>query len=392
MGIDLTMRYQVGGSLKYDDSTYIVRQADEQLYTGLKTGNFCYVLDCHQTGKSSLLHRTIKRLEKENYICVYLNSFLLGTNQITPIQWYKGIIISLLHKLNLTKQVNFESWWEQQSELEPVQRLYQFVEQVLLREVQNNRIFIFIDNINSLLSLNFPVNDFFIWICYCYEQQAHNPSFQRLGFALFGVASPSNLIVDRHRTPFNIGQAINLCDFQLHEAMPLAEGLEEVVSQPRAILQHIIHWTKGQPLLTQKLCQLVVQVALESYKEPITIPNGTEGYWVEQLVRSHIIQHWEFQDEPEHLRTIRDRLLFDEHKAGKLLNIYQQVLQVEELRNSNPIDNLIPADNSEEQIALLLSGLVGNYNGYLRVKNPIYRSVFTPQWVLRQLENLHFSW
>ncbi|WP_146195762.1 hypothetical protein [Nostoc commune] len=40
------------------------------------------------------------------------------------------------------------------------------------------------------------------------------------------------------------------------------------------------------PFLTQKLCQLVVQVALESYKGTITIPNGAEGYWVEQLVRS----------------------------------------------------------------------------------------------------------
>ena len=386
------MRYQVGGSLKYDDSTYIVRQADKQLYTGLKTGNFCYVFNSHQTGKSSLLHRTIHRLEKENYICVYLNSFLLASNQITPIQWYKGFIFSLFHKLNLTEWVNFETWWEQQLELDPVQQLYKFVGQVLLREIKNNRIFIFINNINSLLSLNFPVNDFFIWIRYCYEQQAHNPSFQRLGFALFGVASPSDLIADRHRTPFNIGRAIKLCDFQLHEAMPLLEGLEEVVSQPQVILQHIIHWTRGQPFLTQKLCQLVVQVALESDKAPITIPNGAEGYWVEQLVRSRIIQHWEFQDEPEHLRTIRDRLLFDEHKARKLLNIYQQMLQIEELRNRNPIENLIPADNSEKQTELLLSGLVENYNGYLRVKNPIYRSVFTPQWVSRQLENLPFSW
>ncbi|MBN3960154.1 AAA-like domain-containing protein [Nostoc sp. NMS8] len=385
------MRYQVGGSLKYDDSTYIVRQADEQLYTRLKTGDFCYVCNSHQTGKSSLLHQTIHRLEKENYICVYLNSVLLGTNQITPIQWYKGIIVSLFHKLNLTERVNFGSWWEQQSELDPVQKLYQFVEQVLLREFQNNRILIFIDNINSLLSLNFPVNDFFIWIRYCYEQQAHNPSSQRLGFALFGVASPSNLITDRYGNPFKIGKAIKLCDFQLHEAIPLLEGLEEVVTQPQAILQYIIHWTRGQPFLTQKLCQLVVQVALESYKGAITIPNGTEGYWIEQLVRSRIIQHWEFQDEPEHLRTIRDRLLFDEYKAGKLLNVYQQVLQVEELKNRNPIENLIPADNSEEQIELLLSGLVENCNGYLRVKNPIYRSVFNPQWVSRQLENLPFS-
>ncbi|MEH2068921.1 MAG: hypothetical protein V7K47_12295 [Nostoc sp.] len=173
--------------------------------------------------------------------------------------------------------------------------------------------------------------------------------------------------------------------------MPLLEGLEEVVNEPQAILLYIIHWTKGQPFLTQKLCDLVVQVALESSKETIDIPNGTEGYWIEQLVRSRIIQRWEFQDEPEHLRTIRNRLLYNEHKTVKLLSIYQQVLQVEELRYRNPIENLIPANDSEEQTELLLSGLVENYNGYLRVKNPIYRSVFNPQWVSRQLDNLPFS-
>lgn len=322
------MRYQVGGSLKYDDSTYVFRQADEQLYAGLKAGTFCYVLNCHHTGKSSLLHQTIQRLEKEDYKCVYLNTDLLGSKQTTPIQWYKALIASLFYKLNLTKQVNFQNWWEQQSELEPILRLHTFIEQVLLNEVKNNRIFIFIDNINSLLSLNCSVSDFFIWICHFYNQQAYNPNFKRLGFALSGVASPSNLVADKYPTPFKIGQAIELNDFQLHEATPLLQGLEEVVSEPQAILHLIIHWTRGQPFLTQKLCQLILQVALENSNKIITIPDGAKGFWVEQLVRSRIIQHWELQDKPQHLGTIRDRLLFDEQKAGKLLRIYQRVLQV----------------------------------------------------------------
>lgn len=377
------MRYQVGGSLGGDDPNYVVRQADEQLYIGLKTGNFCYVLNSPQMGKSSLLQRTKHRLEKEGCACVYLDLARLGSESTTPVQWYKGIIASLFYEFNLGEQDNFKKWWEQQAELAYVQRLQQFVEQVLLKEVKSDRIFIFIDEIDSLLSLKFPINDFFVWIRDCYNHQTDNPDFNRLGFAVFGVVSPSDLINNQHQSPFNIGQAIELYGFQLHEATPLLKGLEQIISQPRAILQEIFHWTKGQPFLTQKLCQLVVRVALESSTKMITIPPGAEGFWIEQLVKSRIILHWESQDEPEHLCTIKNRLLFHEHRAGRLLGLYQQILQTQSNQTFG-----VPTDDSREQTELLLSGLVEKHNGYLKIKNPIYKSVFNAEWVIRQLDNL----
>jgi WD40 repeat protein len=377
------MRYQVGGSLRGDDPTYVIRQADEQLYTELKTGDFCYVLNSRQMGKSSLLQRTSHRLEQEGYACVYLDVSRLGSEETTPVQWYKGIIISLLHALDLAQQINFEDWWRQQAELSLVQRLHQFVEEVLLPRVQQQRIFIFIDEIDSLLSLSFPVNDFFVWIRHCYNLRSHKSQFQRLGFAIFGVATPSDLISDKQRTPFNIGKAIELYGFQLHEAKPLVKGLEAVINQPEIVLREIIYWTKGQPFLTQKLCRLVVQVALESSRGRINLPAGTEVLWVEQLVRSRLIEHWESQDEPEHLRTIRDRLFFKEERTGRLLGLYQRVLQAEE-KQALPI----PTDDSREQTELLLSGLVEKRDGYLKIKNPIYRSVFNAQWVTQQLDAL----
>lgn len=388
------MRYQLGGSLRGDDPNYVIRQADEQLYACLKAGDFCYVFNSRQMGKTSLLQHTSYRLVAQSYSCAYLDVTRLGSEDTTPQQWYKGIILSLFYSFNLAEKVNFKEWWDKQSGISLVQQLHQFVEQVLLPNVKSEsledgevqHIIIFIDEIDSLLSLSFGISDFFAWIRYCYNQRADDPNFQRLGFALFGVASPTDLIADKRRTPFNIGRAIELEGFKLHEAKPLLKGLEQVVNQPQAVLQEIIYWSGGQPFLTQKLCQLIVHAALETSKSRIDLPPETAAFWLEQLVQTQIIQNWESKDEPEHLRTIRDRLLFDQQRAGRLLGLYQQVLQAEELVDSKAF--AVPTDDSREQTELILSGLVERYNGYLRIKNPIYRRVFNAQWVNRQLDNL----
>lgn len=94
-------------------------------------------------------------------------------------------------------------------------------------------------------------------------------------------------------------------------------------------------------------------------------------------MQQRILESWEFQDEPEHLRTIRDRVLSNPERSTRLLGLYQQVL-----------DSAVPFDGSDEQIELLLSGLVSNQRGQIVVKNPIYRAIFHPDWVSQQLAHL----
>jgi hypothetical protein len=72
------------------------------------------------------------------------------------------------------------------------------------------------------------------------------------------------LIADKNRTPFNIGRAIQLTGFTLHEAQRLARGLAQKVENAQEVLKEILAWTGGQPFLTQKLCKLV----LSSGEEP----------------------------------------------------------------------------------------------------------------------------
>jgi hypothetical protein len=360
-------QYIFSGSLPENASTYVKREADDELNEALLQGKFCYALNSRQSGKSSLRVRTMSRLSAAGVECASIDLSSINIQTATQENWYADLIVKLIDSFAL--DVDFKGWWEQNQLNSPLLRFSNFLTKILLAEISEN-IVIFIDEIDSVLSLNFPTDDFFAFIRSCYNERVDNPQYNRLTFCLLGVASPTSLIQDKQRTPFNIGKAISLKGFQLHEAEPLEKGLHGKFNNPQAIMQEILQWTGGQPFLTQKLCQCMAE---ESVQEN---PRS-----VEQVVRSRIIENWESQDEPEHLRTIQARILRDEQRAGYLLELYQQVRLAEE-------QSEIIADETLEQSELQLSGLVVRYQGKLRIYNQIYREIFNLNWIENQLNNL----
>ncbi|MEO0537443.1 MAG: AAA-like domain-containing protein [Cyanobacteria bacterium P01_A01_bin.123] len=394
--------YQVGGSLASHATSYIQRQADTALYDALARGELCYVLNARQMGKSSLLVQTKHRLQQVGYRCCVIDITNIGSENITPSQWYTGLIHDLWRGFKLLRQIKLSEWKAEENSFSLLHRLSHFIGNVLLQQFPDDPLVIFIDEIDSILSLPFSVDDFFALIRFCYNQRAINPDYERLNFALFGVATPSDLIRDRSRTPFNIGCPIDLRGFTLAEAKPLAQGLTLEQGNPDAVLKAVLDWTGGQPFLTQKLCQLIVEQGQQTAHGQLIIPPGNEAFWIDSLVRDRLLKNWESKDEPEHLRTIRNRILNNPDKSGRLLGIYQQVLESDRgdistslpsALSHSPPESLTPltlttADDSPEQTDLLLSGLVVREGNVLRLKNPIYAEVFNADWVAQQLSHL----
>jgi hypothetical protein len=116
-----------------------------------------------------------------------------------------------------------------------------------------------------------------------------------------------------------------------------------------------------QPFLTQKLCEL--------------IRTDDKSLSIEEIVQTRVIENWESQDEPEHLKTIRDRILRDKQSSSALLGLYQQILKQAD----------ITSDNTYAQMQLQLSGLVIKRQHKLEIYNKIYRKVFDENWVKKEL-------
>ena len=115
----VTSFYVVGGTVRRDAPCYVERQADTDLYEGLKQGQFCYVLTARQMGKSSLMVRTAARLRDEGVGVAVLDLTAIGQN-LSAEQWYGGLLTQLGQQLDLEEELSH--FRHEHPELGPLQR------------------------------------------------------------------------------------------------------------------------------------------------------------------------------------------------------------------------------------------------------------------------------
>ncbi len=359
--------YTIGGTVDGSTHAYVERAADTELLNHCRACEFAYLLTSRQMGKSSMMVHTIHSLHREAVQAVSISLETIGTQGVTPEQWYLGLMEEIGDQLGLNTAAY--DYWEAHEHLSQVQRFSEYLEKVVLAESQGQLV-IFIDEIDTTLSLAFSTDDFFATIRRLYNLRAERPELRQLSFVLIGVATPDDLIADPNRTPFNIGKRVELTDFSPEEAAPLKAGL--CVEEKDQVMLRVFHWTDGHPYLTQRLCADLAE------DQGGKRAGETTEAWVDRTAQALFFSERAAQD--SNLDFIKNMLTLRIPKGVRpadILLTYQHILQA---HTPEPDEERSPLKNH-----LKLSGVVKRKGPGLVVRNSIYRATFDNDWVKQRL-------
>ena len=336
---------------------YVERSADKQLRDIIdEMQRPGYVLVARQMGKTNLLFNAKRNLESESRKFVYID---LSNNFLTERACYEFIIDSIFDVLD-------DDLWEIRSNVEKINErtktdhvFYTKSLLTILKHLQKDLVII-LDEIDALRTSDYSDNIFAV-IRSNYFTRSNFPEFESLTYILSGVIEPKDLIKDRNKSPFNIGEKIYLDDFSRGEFEDfIRKGKLDISSD---VEDKIFNWTRGNPRLTFDICSDV---------ESIIIENGSvDNDAIDELVKRKYLTNFDIAP-IDHIRE----LISDEK------DIQEAVIKIQSKENTPEISDKIKSK-------LYLYGIISSTEKGcdIRIKNPIISESLTLSWIKSLSDN-----
>ncbi|MCK6542312.1 AAA-like domain-containing protein [bacterium] len=338
---------------------YVERNADLQLKNIIEEMQRPgYVLVARQMGKTNLLFHAKGTLENEKRLFAYIDLSNLYDNEV---DCYRNII-NIIVESNLGVIGNIENDIDQirRKSLSPHSEYYRCLK-LILNKI-NCELVIILDEIDALKSISYSDN-IFAQIRSTYFSRTNFPEFERLTYVLSGVVEPTELIKDKNKSPFNIGEKIYLDDFTKseHDDFISKSGLQ--IST--LISNEIYKWANGNPRLTFDICSDVESLVIEGRSVTVDL--------IEDLIKKKYLTFFDVSP----IDHIRELIKNNKQLKNALIA----------LRKGRPEEF-----TDEIKSKLYLFGIISsNFEGEIRIKNKIIEESLSEEWLTSIKDNTHID-
>ncbi|TKG03333.1 AAA-like domain-containing protein, partial [Vibrio sp. F13] len=237
---------------------YVNRAADIQLKNIIEDMQRPgYVLVARQMGKTNLLFNAKRQLESKDRMFAYVD---MSNVYKKERECYQNIIDCIVEPND-----DFLSDAEEKIDIIrekklPPHKEYMRSLRVILKIIPGSLVII-LDEIDALKTSDYS-DKIFAQIRSNYFSRTSFPEFENLTYVLSGVIEPTELIQDRNKSPFNIGDKIYLDDFNKDEYLTFIEKSNLKVSNE--IIDHIYSWVNGNPRLMFDVCSEVESYLIDN--------------------------------------------------------------------------------------------------------------------------------
>ncbi|AQP35722.1 AAA-like domain-containing protein [Vibrio anguillarum] len=240
------------------DSLYVNRKADIQLKRIIEDMQRPgYVLVARQMGKTNLLFNAKRQLESKDRVFAYVD---MSNVYKKERECYQNIIDCIVEPNEDILSDIEDDIDNIRSRSLPPHKEYMRSLRVILKKIPGNLVVI-LDEIDALKTSDYS-DKIFAQIRSNYFSRTSFPEFEKLTYILSGVIEPIELIQDRNKSPFNIGDKIYLDDFTRDEYYTFLEKSKLNISD--TIAEHIYSWVHGNPRLTFDICSEVESHLIEN--------------------------------------------------------------------------------------------------------------------------------
>jgi hypothetical protein len=240
------------GTMDAESRFYVERSTDA---VALKTidragGVTITIKGPRQMGKSSLLIRTKARAEEAGKRVAYLDFQLFDRSALQDADlFYRQFCEWITDELELENRV--AEYWE--SPLGNSLRCSRYMSRQLLKTLVSPVVLV-MDEVETVLDTDFR-SDFFGMLRTWHNNRAHMSIWKKLDLVLVTSTEPYQLISNVNHSPFNVGETINLVDFDGNQVADLNHRHGSPLDLVQ--LQQLMDLLMGHPYLVRRALYLV---------------------------------------------------------------------------------------------------------------------------------------